>query len=281
MCDSCSLSDAENRDFPHTYCVVCGKGPFHQECLQGILCTVCATITDDPAVPEETPKVVPETTPEVEVEEEDEDPAKKVVVEVEKEKDEETAKKVVVMVEKEVVEKEKESIEVRRRSSRVAKRKAPDSPPAVPSAPTRRKKKEPQKVIQSDIDLGLTDSDLDPDSESGLEDFTGGLEDLCRKWSTKRLHFQVTDGLAPGCILAFLPFASDLIESTPLFTRANLHRGRPGCGEEDEECPRRLPGARRGDPLEGGGTQRRGHHPPAEAGELHGGRACGPPQQVR
>ena len=130
MCDSCSLSDAENRDFPHTYCLVCGKGPFHQECLQGILCTVCATITDDPAVPEETPKVVPETTPEVEVEEET--TPEVVVVEVEKEKDEETAKKVAVVVEKEVVEKEKD--EVRRRSSRVAKRKAPDSPPAVPSA---------------------------------------------------------------------------------------------------------------------------------------------------
>ena len=104
------------------------------------------------------------------------------------------------------------------------KRKVPDSPPAVPShAPTRRKG-EPRKVIELDDDSEETDNGPDPDLESELEDFTAGLEKLCQEWSTKRLHFQVTDGLTPGCILAFLPFASDLIESTPSFTRANLHR---------------------------------------------------------
>ena len=207
VCDSCSLTDAENRDFPHTYCVVCGNGPFHLECLQGILCTVCAT--DDPPVPEKTAEVVvpektsavvvPESTPEVAV------PA--------------TTPAALVLKEtpKQVVEEETEDGRGVRRSSRVAaaatktkaklKRKTPDSPTFAKPAP-REPKKSARKVIELDDDSEETEQS-DPDAEIELDDFTVGLQHLCEEWSTQRLHFQVTDGLPPGCILAFLPFASD------------------------------------------------------------------------
>ena len=226
VCDSCSLTDAENRDFPHTYCVVCGNGPFHQECLQGILCTFCAT--DDPPVSEKTAEVVvPGKTSEVPVV-----PEKTSEVVVPEPTSEPATPPAVLVPEKTpqaVVEEETEDGRRVRRSTRLAatqlKRKTPDSPPFAVPAPRARGKKEAKKAIRVAEDSDETEESSDPDVGEVVEDTLGGLQKLCREWSTTRLHLQITYGLEPGCILAFLPFASDLIESTPSFTRANLHRG--------------------------------------------------------